>query len=156
MTTLQLFADYHQIYLCDPEHLEDWSDSWNDQTLDDRIIVLPHTTVFGTGRNMDVPVEVVVHPGPPDVDAVIAPADHAVQGGIACTSGTLKLCGLTSYLPDAFAFNMPKGLVGFVFLSFGLGRIEPIERLDGEDRYALHAWPASAKPETAVLKRWKE
>ena len=156
MTTLQIFADYHQIYLSDPDHTEDWSDSWNDQTLDDRLIVLPHTAVFVTGRNMDVPVDVVVHSAQPDLDALIAAANHAVLGGITCAGGTLKICGLTSYLPDAFALEMSKGSVGFVFLSIGLDKIEPVERLDGEDRYALHVWPAAAKPETAVLKRWTE
>lgn len=156
MTTLKIFADYHQIYLCDPAHLEDWAHLWNDQTLNDRMIVLPHSVVFCTGRNMDVPLDVAVHASQPDLEALTALADHAVQGGITCASGTLKLAGCTDYLPDAFALDMAKGAVGFTFLSFGLGKIEPIERLDGEDRYALHVWPAATKPATAVLKRWQE
>ncbi|HRK20129.1 MAG TPA: hypothetical protein PK970_14335 [Hyphomicrobiaceae bacterium] len=156
MTTKEIFADYFQIYLCDADHLEDWSAEWNDQTLDDRIVTLKHTAVFCTGRNMMVPVDIVIHAAPPDVNALAVAADHAVQGGIACASGALKLAGCTEYLPDAFTFEMRAGPVGVVFLSYDLDKIEPVERLEGEDRYALHVWPVPSEPETKVLKRWKD
>ena len=82
MTTLRIMADYSQIYLCDPAHHEDWSALWTDQTLDDGIVALPHTVVFGTGPNMPVPVDVVVHKQQPNLMALIATAEHAVLGGI--------------------------------------------------------------------------
>jgi hypothetical protein len=84
MTRLEIMADYFQIYVCDPEYIGDWSALWTDQTVKDRMVALPHTIVFGTGRNMPVPVDVVVHKQQPDLTALIAPADHAVrtaQGG---------------------------------------------------------------------------
>jgi hypothetical protein len=154
MTTLEIMADYFQIYLSDPAHQEDWSALWTDQTVDDRVVALTHTIVFGTSRNMPVPVEVFVHPQQPDVASLTAPADHAVLGGITCTSGQLKLAGCTDYLPDAFALSMAPGRAGAAFLSFGLGTIDPVGGLGGNDRYALHLWPAEPPPNTAVLKRW--
>ena len=49
MTRLEIMADYFQIYVCDPAFNEDWSALWTDQTVDNRIVALPHTIVFGTG-----------------------------------------------------------------------------------------------------------
>ena len=154
MTTLQIFADYYQIYLCDPTHVEDWSALINDQTLDDRVITLSHTVVFGTGRNMIVPVDVNVHAVQPDLDAVTATASHSVLCGINCASGSLKLAGCTDYLPDAFTLPIRIGRIGVAFLSYDLDKIDPVDGLDGDDRYALHVWSAAVVPETRVLKRW--
>jgi hypothetical protein len=67
MTSLEIMADYFQIYVCDPAHIEDWSALWTDQTVDNRIVALPHTVVFGTGRNMTVPIDIVVHGQQPDL-----------------------------------------------------------------------------------------
>src|SRR5262245_23179973 len=90
MTKLEVMADYFQMYVCDPGYKEDWSALWNDQSIDDRIVALAHTVVFGTGRNMPVPVDVVLHKQQPDLTALIAPADHAVTASLTCCSGQLK------------------------------------------------------------------
>jgi hypothetical protein len=154
MTRLEIVADYFQIYVCDPVYNDDWSELWTAQTVDDRIVALPHTVVFGTGRNMSVPVHIVVHEQQPDVDALIAPADHAVVSGIGCGTGQLKVAGCTDYLPDAFTLSTSPGHYGVAFLSFDLSTIDPVNCLEGDDRYALHVWPAAALLDTAVLKRW--
>ena len=155
MTTLQIFADFHTIYLCDSAHNEDWSDLWNYQTVEDRIVALPHTIVFNTGRNMTVPVDVHVHGTAPDVLDLAADADHAVTGSVTCTSGELNLAGCTDYLPDAFALAISTGTIGVAFLSFGLGTIDPLDGLEGNDRYALHVWPNGTPSLPTVLKYWK-
>src|SRR5262249_6540933 len=103
---------------------------------------------------MTVPVDIVVHEQQPDLNALIAPADHAVVSGIVCGSGQLKVAGCTDYLPDAFALSTSPGRYGVAFLSFALRTIASLGGLDGDDRYALHVWSATALPETAVLKRW--
>jgi hypothetical protein len=77
--SLNIMADYHQIYVCDPAHLEDWSDLWTDQTVADRIIALEHSVVFGAGRNMPVPVDVMTHDAAPDMNKLMMGADHAVS-----------------------------------------------------------------------------
>lgn len=155
MAKLEIFADYFQIYLCDPAYIEDWSALWTDQSVDDRIVARAHTVVFGTGRNTTVPVDVVVHKEQPDIAALIGPADHAVVGGLSCRSGQLKVAGCTEYLPDAFTLDTASGPYGVAFLSFDLGTISPTRALEGNDRYALHVWPAATPPKIAVLKRWK-
>jgi len=154
MTRLEILADYFQIYVCDPAHSDDWWALWTGQTVDNRIVALPHTVVFGTGRNMPVPVDIVVHEQQPDLSALIAPADHAVVSGIVCGSGQLKVAGCTDYLPDAFTLSTSPGRYGVAFLSFDLSTIDSLCGLEGDDCYALHVWPAAALPETAVLKRW--
>ena len=155
MTKLEIMADYFQIYVCDPAYNEDWSALWTDQSVENRIVALPHTVVFGTGRNMPVPIDIVVHKHQPDLTALISPADHAVVGGVACCSGQLKVAGCSDYLPDAFALSTSPGRYGVAFLSFNLSTIDQIGGLEGDDRYALHLWPAVAPPEITVLKRWK-
>ena len=154
MTRLEIMADYFQIYVCDPAHDDDWSALWTGQTVDNRIVALPHTVVLGTGRNMPVPVDIVVHEQQPDLSTLIAPADHAVVSGIVCGSGQLKVAGCTDYLPDAFTLSTSPGRYGVAFLSFDLSTIDSLCGLEGDDCYALHVWPAAALPETAVLKRW--
>src|SRR5262245_42357812 len=154
MTKLEIMADYFQIYVCDPAYNEDWSALWNDNSVDDRIVALAHTVVFGTGRNMPVPVDVVVHKQKPDLTALVQPADHAVVGSLSCCSGHLKVAGCTDYLPDAFTLPTSPGRYGLAFLSFDLGTIDPMGGLDGNDRYELHVWPAASPSEVAVLKRW--
>jgi hypothetical protein len=155
MATLKIFADYYQIYLCDPAHTEDWASLWTDQTVDDRIVALAHTVVFGTGRNMVLPVTVSAHDTRPNLDQLVAKADHAVTGDITCASGQLNLAGCTDYV-HAFAITMAKGPVGVAFLSFDLGTIDPVGGLDGTDRYELHVWPeATLAPSPQVLRRWK-
>jgi hypothetical protein len=154
--TLNIFADYYQIYVCDPNHDEDWSVLWNDQTLDDRIVALEHTVVFCTGRNMIVPVAVLVHAANPDMTKMTSGADHAVCASISCTSGTLKVVGCTDYLPDAFALDVGKGSFGVAFLSFGLGTIDSLDGLDGDDRYELHIWPVAEPFSQRVLIYWPQ
>jgi hypothetical protein len=151
MTRLEIMADYFQIYVCDPAHIEDWSALWTEQTVDNRIVALPQTVVFGTGRNMIVPVDILVHKQEPDLTTLIAPADHAVFSGIVCSSGQLKVVGCTEYIPDAYTLSTSLGCYGVAFLSFNLGTIDGLE---GDDCYALHLWPAAAPPEPTVLKRW--
>lgn len=91
--SLTIMADFHQIYVCDPAHDENWGDLWTYQTVTDRVVACEHTVVFGSGRNMDVPVEVMTHDIEPDMKILMAGADHAVSAGLTCTSGTLKIAG---------------------------------------------------------------
>jgi hypothetical protein len=149
--TLEILADYYQIYVCDPAHDEDWSALWNDQTLDDRIIALEHTVVFGTGRNMLVPIAVFVHDANPDMTKMVSGADHAVSANIMCTSGAFIVAGCTDYLPDAFTLDSGRGSFGVAFLSFDLGTIDG---LDGDDRYELHIWPVTELLPPQVLIRF--
>jgi hypothetical protein len=151
--SLTIMADFHQIYVCDPAHIEDWSDLWTDQTVTDRIVACVHTVDFGTGRNMPVPIEVFTHDASPDMIKLLSGADHAVSTCFVCTSGTIRIAGCTDYEPDAFTLDVGKGSFGVAFLSFGLGTIDG---LDGDDRYELHLWPVAEPFSQRVLICWPQ
>jgi hypothetical protein len=152
--SLTIMADYHQIYICDPAHLEDWSDLWTDQTVADRIVACEHSVVFGTGRNMPVPVDVMTHEASPDRTKLLFGADHAVSAVIRCATGTLKVAGCTDYLPNAFALDIGKGLFGVAFLSFALATIDALDGLEGSDRYELHLWPVAQPFSSCIFVRY--
>src|SRR5262249_5850607 len=115
MTRLEIMADYFQIYACDPAHNEDWSALLTAQSVDDRIVALPHTVVFGTGRNMPVSVDIVVHEQQPDLTALIAPSDHAVVGGVVCGSGQLKVLRCTTICRMRLLFRPHRDLMALHF-----------------------------------------
>lgn len=148
---LELMADYFQIYVCDVDHQEDWSGAWNESTLAQRMALLPHTAVFLTGRNMCVPVEVVVLSTVPDLTALTHGADHAVAGGLACPTGVVAVAGCTDYFPDATRFTPGVGRTGYVFVSFDLASVDGH---DGRDRYSLHLWLTDKTPDSQVLVQW--
>jgi hypothetical protein len=149
-TSLAVFADYSQFYLTDPDHVADWSDLWNDQTVADRLIATPHTVVFGTDRNFTVPVTVVQHAAEPGLTDLAAAADHAVLCGITLLSSTAKLAGCTEYLPNAPSIVLSAGTFGVLYAAHHLATVDGLE---GDDRYDIHLWPTSARPTTRVLKR---
>jgi hypothetical protein len=150
-TTVNISAEFHQIYVCDPTYDENWSDLWTKEAVVDRIVALEHTVVFGTGRNMLVPVDVLTHDAAPDITAVLSGADHAVSANIMCTGGTFIVAGCMDYLPDAFTLDIGRGSFGVAFLSFALGTIDG---LDGYDRYELHIWPVTELLPPQVLLRF--
>jgi hypothetical protein len=145
-----VFADYSQFYLCDPDHLEDWSDRWNDQSMDDRLIAMTTTIVFGTDRNFTVPVDLYRRNASPDIGVLTASADHAVIASIVCRSGKFKLAGCTDYLPDAFGFATAAGTYGVLYTAH---KLATVAGLDGDDRYDVHLWPADLFLPMRVLRR---
>ncbi len=147
---LDIFADYSQFYLCDPEHVEDWSALWNDQSMADQLIAMTTTVVFGTNRNFTVPVDLYRHDTRTDVDNLAAAADHAVLASIVCRSGKLKLAGCTDYLPDAHGFDAVPGAYGVFYAGH---KLATVNGLDGEDRYDVHLWPVSDTIPMRVLRR---
>jgi hypothetical protein len=147
---LEIFADYSQFYLCDPDHVEDWSALWNDQSTADQLIAMTTTVVFGTNRNFTVPVDLYRHDNRPDVDGLAAVADHAVLASIVCRSGTLKLAGCTDYLPDAFGFDTAPATYGVFYAAH---KLASVVGLDGDDTYDVQLWPVSETIPMRVLRR---
>jgi hypothetical protein len=149
-TSLSVFADYSQFYLTDPDHVVDWSDLWNVQTVADRLVATPHTIVFGTDRNFTVPVSVFQHAIEPALADLASAADHAVLCGISLLSPTAKLAGCTEYLPNAPSIALGPGTFGILYAAH---RLATVDGLDGDDRYDIHLWPAADRPATQILKR---
>jgi hypothetical protein len=149
--SLEVFADYFQIYLADPLLEDDWSNAWQaPSALADRFIVRPRILGFCTERNSTVPLRVVSHEGVPELSHQLVRADHAIQAGLSTTGRRLIVAGCTEYWPTAFSLDVGPGLYGAAFLSFDLASVRG---LDGDDRYELHIWPVTEKPKSEVLVR---
>jgi hypothetical protein len=149
-TTLSVFADYSQFYLTDPGHVADWSDLWTEEAMADRLIVTPHTVVFGTDRNFTVPVTVYQHSAEPPLADIAAAADHAVVCGITLRSSTAKIAGCTEYLPNAPSLAIEPGTYSVLYAAH---KLASVRGLDGDDTYAVHLWSSASLLLRRVLKR---
>lgn len=147
-----LFADYHQIYLCDAAHPE-LPEDYSDATMANRLAVGPHGVVLHTARNMEVPVQVQWHTQRPDT--MVAHWQHVVEAGFEAPSGQLVLAGLTDYAPDAARLQVTAGPIGIRVSLSGLDTLSA-DGLDGEDRYLIDLWPRVEPAALRVLKRWED
>lgn len=144
-----LFADYHQFYLADAETKTDVSADVTDEAVSQRVVNRDDVLVVFTARNMEVPVTVALHETEPAL--ALEDADHAVEAGL-YSSGTIVIAGCTDYLPDAARFSAPAGDLKARVVFTGLGTLSA-DGLEGQDRYAVHLWPAKAEG-VRVLKQW--
>jgi hypothetical protein len=152
-TVRRVFADYFQVCLADPLVDDDWSDAWKaPSALADRFIACERVLGFATERNTTVPLRVVSHDDAPDLTDQVRRADHAVKAGLFTANRRLIIAACTDYWPDAYSIEVLPGLYGAAFLSFGLATVHGLE---GNDRYELHVWPVSEKPNPEVLVRWQ-
>jgi len=144
-----LFADYHQFYLADAGSETDYSGDITDEAIDQRVVSRDDALVVFTARNMEVPVEVVLHDAAPALP--VDEADHVVTAGLR-SSGTILIAGCTDYAPDAARFSVPEGALRAAVVFTGLDTLSE-DGLEGEDRYTVHLWPGEAEG-VAVLKQW--
>lgn len=147
---LELFADYHQIYLQDENADPDNPDDWGERLVTDMIAVSAGTVGIGTVRNMTVPVTVEVLPAPPrdTLDAW----DHVAEASIDAPSGTLVVAGCTDYLPDARRINVPAGTLRVRAYYGGLNTLSE-DGLEGDDHYRVVVWPATPGPIEVIKRR---
>jgi hypothetical protein len=148
--SLNLFADYFQLYLMDVESQDDTSDIWTDQALDFKLAIMRNTVAVGTFRNVDVTVEIELHDEEPSLD--LEEWDHAALGYIEIKSGKCAVFGCTDYLPDAKKIDMVPGIYSVLSLAKGLDTITE-EWEDAGDLYRVVLWPSMAR-EYKVLKNY--
>jgi hypothetical protein len=144
-----LFADYHQVYLCDTSdpHLPE---EWTEDNLRQRINLTDHALVISTARNTWVPFKLELHQNRPSPDLV--DVDHAIEASLRVPSGKLVVAGSSDYGKTASQVAVPAGDLRALVLSSGLGTLSE-DGLDGDDRYHVHLWPE--KPSAVVvLRRW--
>jgi hypothetical protein len=150
----ELFADYHQIYLCDAAE-PGLSEDYGDETMVRRVQAAPGSIIVHTARNMTVPLRVALHPSRPalDLDAF----QHVVETTLACPSGELIVAGLMDYAPDAARVKVGAAALGVLVTFQDLDKLSE-DGLEGDDRYAVHLWPepvqGGATPDVRVLKAW--
>ena len=134
----ELFADYHQVYLCDAVDPPRLPDEWPDHRLRQRVNLADRALVVSTARNMDVPLQVELHVARPTPE--LALADHAVECSLRVPSGKLVIAGLTDDIKTAARIAVPAGDLRALVLFAGLGTLSE-DGLAGDDRYTVHLWP---------------
>ena len=145
-----LFADYHQVYLCDASHPH-LPEEWTEDNLRRRINLTDYALVISTARNTEVPVKVELHTSRPSPD--LAGVDHAIEAPLRVPSGKLIVAGLSDYSKTATQVAVPAGDLRALVLSGGLGSLSA-DGLDGDDHYLVHLWPEKASG-VVVLRQWQ-
>ncbi len=146
----RIFADSYQIYLHDAATAPVFIDSWNNQTIADKLAVAKRALAFCPMREMEVAVKIVVQPAAPKTD--LAAWDHVVEGSIELASGRLAVLGPMDAQPAA-VFRLPAGWYRARICGGGFASIAH-NGVDGDDRYEVVLWPASEAP-VRVLKAHK-
>lgn len=146
---LTLFADYFQFYLRDEAADGDLRDAWDEGAIARFLATTGGTIGIGTVRNRDVPVEVQIHDGPPDLD--LSPWDHVNECTVDVSSGRLVVAGCTDYEPDAARIEVSPGVYRARILYGSLDSLSQ-DGLDGNDHYVVQLWPGG-EGEILVLKQ---
>lgn len=147
--SLEVFADYNQVYLHDDTIEPDLSVAWDDQAYEKLIVVDHGCIALSTARNMDVPVEIVVSDEKPDIDK--KSWEHIVSCGITLASDLLVVRGPSDYLPDATRVKLKPGNYAAYVLFKGLTTLSE-DGLEGDDYYKIILWPSDDAVDVAVLK----
>lgn len=137
---LKIFADYFQFYVQDADTVENFTEAWTDETVAAMFVSRDTAVAIGTARNMDVPVRLEIHPHrPEDADGW----DRQHTASLVVRSGRLQVVGCTEYGPDAFVTPVPPGRHSVRASYFALETLSE-DGLEGDDRYLIQVWPASA------------
>jgi hypothetical protein len=103
----ELFADYHQLYLCDAVKPPQLPEEWPEGHLRQRVNLADRALVVSTARNVEVPLKVELHKARPTAD--LAQVDHAVECSLRVPSGKLIIAGLTDDIKTATQVAVPAG-----------------------------------------------
>lgn len=148
---LNVFADYHQFYVWDPELSgSNAPEEWTEQDVANRAKIDTGIVVICPVRNMNVPVEISIWTAEPMIH--LAEWQHVVLCPLTVSSGTMQIHECTG---EALAeFTVASGDYTVRCLFGGLDTLSK-NGLEGRDRYWVQIWPAVSK-ELKVLKRWEE
>lgn len=135
--SLQIFADYHQFYIWDPELSGRRApEDYTDDDIARRVKLAKGTVVIQPVRNMDVPVEISIWNSEPQVN--LAEWQHVVIAPLQITSGTVQIveCMGRSHAELSIA----PGHYTARCLFKGLDTLSA-DGLDGDDLYSIQLWP---------------
>ena len=148
---LKIFADYFQFVVMDEACEDDFGSIWTDEAFG-RLLAVGETSVCpGTLRNVEVPVQIHVHPSAPEAD--LTSYDHAASASLSLPTGRLVVMGCTDHMPDALRIEVPAGSYRVLYLASGVESITT-EWDPADDCYIVHLWPAPPC-EPALLKHWR-
>lgn len=143
-----IFADYHQFYLWDHGASPDAPTDYTEADTVRRIKAGPFVVVIQPERNMEVPVEIEIRDGPPDLD--LHAWDHVAETSLALPSGKLEIHECTGGSIDILTVSAGTYRVRAHY--GGLGTLSE-DGLDGNDHYRIVLWPAPFA-NLAVLKHY--
>jgi len=145
---LDVFADYHQFYLWDPD-LSDRQPppTWTDEDVTNRAKAAGGAVVICPVRNMNVPVELGIWDGEPALDTV--QWQHIVEAPLVST-GMIELHECTGGALAAFSVEAGDFTVRALYR--GLDTLSE-DGLAGGDHYEVQIWRARC-PALTVVKRW--
>ncbi|MBL8619997.1 MAG: hypothetical protein JNK64_01810 [Myxococcales bacterium] len=138
-----LFADYHQIHVCDVRGAGDLGEAWTAQAVEDRVAVGAGVVGIGTADAADVRVTVEVLAAAPRDDG--AAWDHVTAASLEVTGDAVAVYGCTDYVPEARRFAVASGTWRLRASHRGLAK--------GPERIRVQLWPAAAAA-PRVERRW--
>nr|QCO92913.1 hypothetical protein [uncultured bacterium] len=148
----RVFADYFEFELLDDGTMLP-IDSFNAETLPDRVVASPGAIGVATVRNYHVPVVIqILANGKIDQSLALDTWDHIVECSIEITTGRLVVFGATDYYPDAPRIPIAPGCYHVTIFFGGLNTLDK-GGLHGEDVYLVMLQPGQAT-ETRVIKRF--
>jgi hypothetical protein len=144
---LQIFADYHQFYIWDPQTSKQHApEDWSSQDVANRAKIAPSVVVICPVRNMSVPVEVGIWDPEPQV--IFGAWQHVVEAPLA-TTGMIEIHECTG--GSLACFQVEPGDYTVRALFRGLDTLSD-DGLDGKDFYEIQIWK-SLCPGLRVIKR---
>lgn len=149
---IDVFADYHQFYVCDVDFKTETSILWDDVTSEQMLAVGPDLIAVGTARNMTVPVQLDVLPSEPPND--LYAWDQVITCSLMIPTGTLILFGCTDDPSEAERLYIGPGSYA-VRVSYARLTDLSDNGLEGDDHYRVQLWPGPPAP-VNVLKRRPE
>ena len=147
---LELFADYHQIYLQDENAEGDLSESWTEEAVQNMIALAPGTIGVGTVRNNTVPICVEVVENKPEDN--YDEWDKVNECSIDLPSGKMVVSGCMDYFPEARRIIVKPGIYRVRVYYKNLNKISE-DGLTGEDFYKLVLWLDTEQQGLKILKK---
>ncbi len=148
---LQIFADYRQFYIWDPEASGQMApEDWTDGDVQARAKVTDHVFVVCPLRNMEIPFTLEIHEAEPRFH--MAEWNHIVEASIEIPSGRIEVHECTGGSHAELSVEL--GTYRVRALYKGLGTITE-DGLDGNDSYTLTMW-RDVPQNFRVLKSYEE
>lgn len=143
-------AEYFQFVLMDEASQDDFSEIWTKEAFARLLAVAEDAICPGTIRNVEVPVEVVVVDGRPEIDT--SACDHIVEASLSIPSGRLVVMGCTDYLPDAPRVEVSPGIYEALYVIRGVQTITT-EWDPADDLYTVYLWKGERRS-PKLIKHW--
>jgi len=145
---LEIFADYFQFYVWDPQKSQGQApESWSEQDIANRVKITPGVVVICPVRNMKVPVEIGIWASEPQV--VFNLWQHVVEVPLT-TDGIIEVHECTG--GSLAAFTVDPGTYTVRALFRGLDKLSE-DGLEGDDFYEIQIWNSPCTG-LKVIRQW--